>query len=187
MAKILLTIMALMEKGSVSVKLLTAFTVTLAVSPFAYFIDVVHKRVFNDHGILEVLVICIIADLITGIWKHLKQHTFDWKRLYTGLIEKVGISMIGMIIFNSIGSIEELSKLAGFKEWLVLVGKLTNVLYVGGSALNNLYVVSGGQFPPVGWMKRMKAFNSDLDLKELTKGSEDMNTNNQNNTTDGTA
>jgi len=160
---------AILEKGTLPMKVGSCFLFALSISPLAWLIKLVREHVIRDTGFIEVLLICLLMDMIIGIWKHLKQRTFDWKRLYTGLIEKVGITFIGMVVFNLISDIKEWSHLVTVKEYIILVGKLTNLFYVAGSAFNSMYIITGGKFPPLGWMKRMHSFDDSLNPEDLTK------------------
>lgn len=165
--KIMLAL-AYLEYGNGLEKITGTLLLTVVASPLAAFYAYMHNNIFTDSDFLNVIVICLLADMIGGMWKHYRLHTFSWKRLYLGLLEKIGVSFLGMILFNSIFSIHQWQGIDSAKNYLILIGKLANLLYICGSCFNNLYVITGGKFPPVGFMKRMANFNETLDTNKLT-------------------
>lgn len=157
-----------LEYGSIGQRVQSSVFLSITVSPIMYGFHLISKYVFTDREFVEVLFILLLADLITGMLKHLKTHTFSFKELFLGLLEKIFVSAVGMILFNALGSIQGLEKNEVLLNYFKLVGKLINAFYVGGSAFNNLFLLTGGKFPPVGWMKRMKNFNISGTVEDLT-------------------
>ncbi len=160
--------LAYLENGTGAQKVTGTLMLTIFAAPFAAFYTFLSKNIFTDNQFLNWIVVCLIIDMVAGMWKHYKLHSFSWKRLYLGLLEKIGVSFLGMVLFNSIFSIHEWGGIDSAKNYLILIGKLANLMYICGSCFNNLYVITGGKFPPVGWMRRMSNFNETLDTKNLT-------------------
>ena len=165
----LLTTFAVIEKGTLPMKLGASLLFVTWVSPLAWIWHGLRVHIISDTSFVKALALCLFVDLFCGVWKHWKQHTFDWKRLYVGFIEKCGMSFLGMIVFNSITGLQEWEHAATIRDYLILVGKLTCLIYVAGSAFSSMYIITGGKFPPVGWMRRMKNFNETLDVDEFKK------------------
>lgn len=163
---------ALME-GNTLAKLTGAVMLSVPTSIVGWLLSMVQVNVLTD-----MRVVLLIIDLATGVWKHLLQRDFCWRRLYTGFLQKLVISFLGMTVFNVLGNLQELSEMDGLRAYLILCGKLVNIFYVGGSAFNNMFIITGGKFPPVGWMERMKNFNRTADIGQLTTSHEDDNSNN---------
>ena len=42
------------------------------------------------------------------------------------------------------------------------------ILYPAGSAMVNLSIITDGVFPPIGWMKKLKNFNENVNLHEFS-------------------
>lgn len=164
----LLIPLAYLEHGNGFEKVSGTLMLTAVAAPFAAFYAFITHGIFTDVLFLNWIVVCLCIDMIAGIWKHLKLYTFSWKRLYLGLIEKIGVSFLGMVLFTSLFSIREWNGIDAAKNYLILIGKLANLLYICGSCFNNLYVITGGKFPPVGWMRRMANFNETLNTEKLT-------------------
>lgn len=174
MLKTLAVPFAMME-GNTFYQVAGAVIFAIPVSIIGWFLSLVELNVLADTRFAESLILLLFIDLVTGIWKHLKQKDFCWKRMYTGFLQKMVISFLGMTAFNVLGNVRELSELEGLRAYLILCGKLVNIFYVGGSAFNNMFIITGGKFPPVGWMERMKNFNRTTDISALNKPRETNN------------
>lgn len=170
---------AAMYQGGIAVKIEISALLALALTPFIWVMDKIAKLygayepIFNrDSEFLKILVLFLFFDLVLGMWKHWVQKTFDWTKMYKGLMTKIAISLIGMFLFNAFASIPELINFSEISVWIALTGKVMNIVYVGGSAFNNMFVLSGGKFPPVAFMQRFEKFNKTLSLN-VFKGSEE--------------
>lgn len=159
-----------LEYGTLPEKIGASAFMAITFSPVVWAMSLIHKYFFHDRDFVEIIFVLLIIDIATGLMKHLKTHTFSWSELFLGMIEKVFVSAIAMVTFNALGSIKDLEKNETIMLYFTLIGKLLNAFYVGGSAFNNLYIITGGKFPPVGWMKRMKDFNLSGNVEDLTNG-----------------
>jgi hypothetical protein len=157
-----------LETGSIQVKLFVSFLVSLAISPVAYFSKLFNTYIGVDIDFMSFIVVCISIDWITGMAKWYIRKKFDFKKMILGLFEKVAISGLGMVLFNGMGTIKELALHPDLQSYFLIVGKLAIFVYVGGSAMNNMYFITGGKFPPVGWMNRMKNFEETASLEDFT-------------------
>jgi phage-related holin len=168
----IIQLLAYIESGTRVQKIEASIFLAVLSSPLAYLITLFNKYVLTDKGFAEILFIFILGDLVTGGAKHLKLRNFSFKLMFTGLLEKIFVSIVGLVLFNALSLIEGLQQHETILDYFKVTGKLINAFYVGGSAFNNLYVLSGGKFPPLGWMKRMKSFNITGNLDELSKAQE---------------
>jgi hypothetical protein len=96
---------------------------------------------------------------------HWRKRDFSWNELFVKGVTKLFISLMAMICFNAIASIEGIP--SEVKVYILLVGKMMNLFYILGSAFNNMFYITGGQMPPKVWMLRMKEFNKTLEPKSL--------------------
>lgn len=167
MKETILTFMVLLEKGTVSVKVTISLCFSLLIAPIAWLIEHFQTTFFPDINYVFILSVAIAVDLFTGMWKHRKLHDFDFKDLYQGLLTKIAVSFCGAILFGGVTSISDFQNHPDIKSYLLLIGKIANFLYVAGSAWNNLFIITNGKFPPVGWMRRMKSFNENISLNDL--------------------
>ena len=164
---------SVMEYGAIKYKIGAIFLTSLLVSPLAWFSEFIRDNIIFSPKFAVGLVILLLADLLAGVIKHLKLHTFDWAELFKGVSVKIAITIMGMAVFKSLANFEEFDSLPSIRDYIILVGKIGNFLYIGGSAFNNMYIVTGGKFPPMAWMQRMKKFSNDLNVSSLVKESKD--------------
>lgn len=163
----LLLPLAYLEKGNFFVQLYTSLGITLVVSPFLASFDKIKSFLITDAKFFSVVMVLVLMDLLSGVYKHIKSGTFSYKKMYTGFLEKVFVSTIGMITFGFFGSVYELSHYVDIKTTIVLSGKFCNLVYVGGSVFSNLFIISGGEFPPAGWTKNIDAFKKNLNINNF--------------------
>lgn len=168
MQYIFIKTLMLLEQGSIFIKLSTSFVISFLISPFLYVCSSLHYYFFPEPDFIVIITIAIIVDWITGMMKWWLRKQFDFRKMIIGLLEKVAISYFAMILFNGLGAITELKEHPDLRSYLVLVGKLAIFFYVAGSAFNNMYFITGGKFPPVGWMNRMKNFEETADIDSFT-------------------
>lgn len=105
---------------------------------------------------------CIAVDHIIGTIYHLRQRDFTLKRNAVGLVTKIGLCAGAALMFEIIQHAMRDAPLV--YEYLKMVTRLIVLLYPAGSAFMNMSALTNGVFPPIGWIKKIKAFNSDLDL-----------------------
>ncbi len=149
-------------------KMLNSITISLTVVPILYLGDLVDMYFLFDIGFLEILLISLTGSLFMGIWKHLKLRTFSKTRMLLGFIEQITIVVVALIMFNAFSHIKEFARHQDAMDYFNLLWKTIVVSYPATSLFNSMYYVTNGKFPPVGWMKRMKNFQKNLNLQELT-------------------
>ncbi len=154
-------------KGRI-VRLEATLFLTFLFSPIVYLKDLLFGFVFPDIVFVKVLFFLFGADLFTGMRKHWKLHDFSFKALCTGFAEKLFLVWAVYIVCNAVTQITELQEYEQVVNGFRLLSKLVISVYIGGSAFNNVYVISGGRFPPLGWMKRMRSFNITGNPSDLT-------------------
>lgn len=123
----------------------------------------VHNLIF-----LVIILSVYLTDIVLGMFKHWKLKDFSFKDLVTHAMLKIGIGFASMLIFNAFGFVLQ-DDAAFVKTYFILVGKLLTLTYYAGSAFNSMSVLTGGKFPPLAWMERMKEFNKTLNPKTLTQ------------------
>jgi hypothetical protein len=132
-----------------------------------YFMEYYRLVIIENKTFIVLLFSAFVADVILGMWAHLKKKDFSWTELFTKALTKIGVSLLAMILFNAIAGVEGVGE-SGIKVYILLVGKLMNLFYITGSAFNNMFYITDKKFPPIAWMKRMKEFNTTLDTSKLT-------------------
>lgn len=137
--------------------------------PAMYLAELFNIYFFFDIQFIEIVVIFITAALVMGAWKHWRLKTFSHTRLILGLIEQTLIVTISMVTLNAFTLLNELKHSEDAVKYFNLVWKLAILVYLGISIAKSMTIITNGKFPPIGFIRRMKSFNSTLDIGELTK------------------
>ena len=146
--------------------MLVAIFATL-ISPLVY-----SAQRFIDLNIDYVLLwfIFVLSDMVTGLWKHWKTKTISFRDFILKTMEKVFVSFCGLSVFSAFAL--SFATDSFIQHYLMLFGQISISVYIGGSALTNLYVITSGKFPPIAFMERLKNFNKDGVIEGLTKNKE---------------
>lgn len=130
----------------------------------------------DNEVFLSFVFMAITADLITGVWKHLKKGTFSFKEMTYGLLQKTAVVIMGYVLFEMIHQIvDDVEFIAIYFKVLL---QLVVILYPAGSAMDSLSIITDGKFPPIGWMKKKNKFNEDLDLNNFKTRNDEGNDSN---------
>lgn len=165
--KYILSLILLLEYGNKKSQIISAVMLGIMTSPFAWMVQKFNYYILVDKDFACIVLLSIIIDFLSGILKHWKLHDFDFKELAMGLLIKTFVAYMGMVLFSNLTLIQEVKDIEWLADKVKLVGKLSVLFYLSGSAFNNLYIISGGKYPPMSWMKRMKGFEKSLDISDL--------------------
>jgi hypothetical protein len=154
----------------IKMKILLCLFLSIAASPIAYVIDYYSGIICDNKKFIVLVFSAFLVDVACGIWKHLKAKDFSFRELMTKAMTKIAISFLAMVLFNALAGMEGIDE-SGIKVYLLMIGKLMNLIYLSGSAFNNIYFITEGKFPPIAWMNRMKNFNETLNPEKITQDS----------------
>jgi hypothetical protein len=158
--------LALIHKGTIAVKLQSSGVLALSISPFVYAVDKIMDWTTLNQEYVSFVFIAIMIDHILGTIIHgLIKKDFSLKKNIIGLFTKVGLVVAMGFLFEGIQSIVKEDSFA--KEYLIIVLRLTVFLYPAGSAFMNSAIITKGKFPPIGWINKIKSFQTDLDIAKL--------------------
>lgn len=104
----------------------------------------------------------LIADLIIGIWKHMKSGTFSPKMMIMGFCQKIGLVIL--VYFLTEAFIQIISDANLDSVYFKVATKLMIFIYPAGNALVNVGIITNGKFPPLGFLKKFEKFNKTLDV-----------------------
>ena len=125
-----------------------------------------------------VFVFCAIAidHLLGSIIHAFYKRDFTFKKNLSGLLTKIGACIAGYMMFIMMHEIiKDVDYIAIYFKVLL---QLTVFIYPAGSALGNLSILTGGKFPPIGWMNKIAKFQENLELENFkTKKDENENFN----------
>jgi hypothetical protein len=161
--------------GQMKDQIINAFVVGIAFSPFAYLLEHITDWSIANQGYMYWVFIAVSLDHLLGSWNHYFHYKdFNFRKNAKGLIEKGAIVLMGGLIFEGIGYFLESDTL--LRDYLSLVLRLSIFMYPANSAIDNLFIFSGGKFPPSAFMNWKKNFNKDFSLpnKEGFKDKEEI-------------
>jgi hypothetical protein len=151
----------------IHIKLLMSLLLSAIIGALLAIVEYYKLIIIENKTFLILIFSAFICDVILGMWKHLKAKDFSFHELFTKALTKIAISFLAMVLFNAMAGVEGIGE-TPIKIWLLMVGKLLNIIYISGSAFNNMYYITDKKFPPYAWISRMKEFNKTLDTSKLT-------------------
>lgn len=148
-----------------------SFVLSICISPLLWLLTYItgyaNKVFLRDQDFIAGIVTVVIIDAFFGAWKWIKISKFNERRLAVGILEKLIICILAMVIFNVLiigaGEHEEIV------SYMNLLAVLVIILYPALSAFKNMFFISKGKFPPIGWMRKMESFNSTANIDEIFK------------------
>lgn len=149
-------------------KIKASFMLGAAVSPFAFLLQQLTNWYITNQLTIFIVSGAIIADWISGIWKHLKLKTFSIKLNGIGLLTKTGMVVLGSFLAEGLGHYTGNDNVLSTS--LITILRLSIFMYPAGSCWMNIGVITNGVFPPMAWINRIKSFNQNLSIKDLTDG-----------------
>lgn len=165
--KINLSLSLLIEKfaefGSLG-KMLLVFIFSTFLSPFIYGIE---RFIDGNVSYVVVWAVLLTADSATGIMKHWIAHTFSAQDFFIKATIKTFVSFCGLMVFSAFAF--SFSEKSFAEEYLLLFGRIAVSVYVGESALVNMYIITGKKFPPIAFMERLKNFKEQGSFDSFTK------------------
>lgn len=163
-----------LHKGAFGIKLLGSLKLALPLSITAWCIEKVTQWTITNGEYMGAVLVCILIDWIVGSLYHaLKLRDFTLKRNALGLLLKLSMCAGGGILFEIIQMVLHQATFA--YESLKIITRLVVILYPAGSAFMNMSALTGGAFPPIGWIKKIKAFNENLDLDRFNNDKKEEN------------
>ncbi len=163
MFNFLLKNLLLSNYGTVGQKL-SILTVTAAGSSVAGTLLLRAQGWYYENVSFMVLVfIAIAVDHIAGsLVHHFWLDDFKWPKNLAGLLNKVGVVVMGYILFEMV---REILKDTGFlAETFKVFLQLSVAMWPISSGLKNLWIMSNKRFPPEVWFKKIDRFNETGDV-----------------------
>lgn len=159
-----------LHKGAFVIKLYGALKLALPLSVLTWVVERFTAWGISNQEYIGGVLGCIAVDHLIGSIYHLRQRDFTIKRNAIGLVTKLALCAGAALMFEIIqGALREAPFIY---EYLKIITRLIVILYPAGSAFMNMSALTNGVFPPLGWMKKIKAFNENLDLDKF-KGKQD--------------
>lgn len=144
------------KKGGMAGALLMSFLTASAFSPYGQFIN---KYIYDDWEFLKYFAVALSVDLASGIVKNWLTKTICWEDGLIKFARKLFTCLSILVMFHVFVNFDEGSASAFAQEYLDMIKNLMILSFIGLSAITNIYEISGGKFPPLWLISRMKDFD----------------------------
>lgn len=139
---------------------------SMIVAPFILiFNKIVSWSMANQDYMLFVLG-AILLDWVFGTIKHWVENSFDLGSNAKGLIVKISLAVGGGFLFEGVTYLVGYSIIS---ETLQVITRTIVFLYPAISAWKNMNHLSGGEFPPKLWIKKVDKVYENMDIRNLKK------------------
>lgn len=163
----LIMFLALMKHGSAATQLTVMVLLTSLMGTLSVIIEVFNTYVFPDPNFKIVFAVLIIWDTIFGIIRHFKEKTFSPKQMFKGFGIKLVAGFAVMMCVKAIVGMPEMLILPYIADTLTLFTKSAIIGWVGFSLMGNVYILTGGKFPPALFMERFEKFSKSANPNDL--------------------
>lgn len=145
------------------------FVTSIVFTPLYLISDWFDLYIFSDWHFLNFFLVGLSLEIVLGIWKHVKLKTFNYRKLIEGVMWMLVGALVLMVLFNGILYIS-VSNEAGFAGgYIKFFYRFLILGYLLWSSSNSMFVISGGKFPPMFWMKRIGKYNKTGNTRDLLK------------------
>lgn len=109
-------------------------------------------------------VLVLFANIIFGMWRHMKTKSFDWKQFFIkNILMMVLVSSVYLILHRLHLSSGDNMLSEGFEAFI----QVLTLFYPASKAIKSIYIISNGTYPPDFIMKKIYNFEKEGDLKDL--------------------
>lgn len=151
--------------GDVKMQMFNAFYVAIFLSPITYIIESVTHWTYTNQDYISWVVLAIALDHAFGTFNHaFISKDFSWKENVKGLITKSASAFFGGMAFEGLAHF--LGTDSMLQSYVILVLRLAVFMYPTNSLIDNIFIFSGGKFPPSAFMNWKKKFNKDFSLPD---------------------
>lgn len=165
----LLLNLAKIHCGSLVVKLKASFNIALAISPIAFITEKMTDWYLTNQAYIYWVCFAILVDWFFGVIKHLFHNKdFNFKLMGVGILRKLTMAILAGALFEALPYFLKENNFVS--DGLLIITRLSVFIYPAGSAFMNMSIITNGAFPPIGWIKKIKAFNENLDLTQFKNG-----------------
>lgn len=165
--------LVIMHKGTAFLKFQSTFILAFLGAPFAFVTEGVLDWFHLNAEFISFVFGAVILDHLIGSYVHAYiKKDFTLKKNVQGFLMKT--ALIVAVFFIGRGMVNILGEDNLVATYFRTIMRLMVFLYPAGSALVNCSIITKGTFPPLGFIKKISQFNSNLDLSEFKeKGSDE--------------
>lgn len=138
----------------------------LHLAPVIFVLDLVNWWFKENQQFGTFMCIALLINLIVGVYFHLKQGTFQFKHFMFKNVEMASV-IIGVYIMLEMLRYTAGNNIAG--EIFKVLIQVTTLLYPTSKVLKNIFIITGGKYPPKFLMDKLYNFEKNGDLSEFFK------------------
>jgi len=118
-----------------------------------------------DHEVLSALPLLLLIDVFVGMRKWRVLRKFNTKLMYQGLMEKLVFCLIIMVVINIF--VLNLAGHADMADYMRLLGMFIVLSYPAISIFKNIFFLTNGRFPPIGFMAIWENFEKTASVDDI--------------------
>jgi hypothetical protein len=142
----------------------------LAFAPIAFILDQVSWWFSENKQFGTFMCMALVINMAVGLAYHLKKGSFQFKSFLKKNLEMVGVIIVVYIMLEMLRYTAG-NNLAG--EIFKVLIQVTTLLYPTSKVLKNIFIMTGGKYPPEFLMNRLYNFEKNGDLSEFFKSKKD--------------
>lgn len=141
------------------------------ISPIIYAIltmlGYIKKVVTYDSAIFFAVFFLVSIDTIVGIRKWIILKKFNDKKVVVGAFEKMFLCLCVMTVFNIFTM--RLEGHDDLQSYMKLFSFLIVLSYPTGSIFKNVFFITKGKYPPIGFMRKWENYEDTADIDQIFK------------------
>lgn len=132
--------------------------------------------IVNQWFMIYVFYAIAIDHILGSIVHAFIKKDFTFKKNATGLVMKISFCIAGYSLFVMIHEI--FKGIPFIADYFKILIQFIVFIWPAGSAMGNMSILTGGKFPPIGWMRKLEKFQENLDLDNFKTTKDESNTDN---------
>ncbi len=141
-------------------KLKALIVLSIISGPFVLALERLSSWQIQNSDYVHFVVGAVVVDhLIGSVYHAFYVRAFSLAKNAKGLITKLMLVVSIGYLFEGLNVLMQGESL--IKDYTVIVMRLFVFLYPAGSAFGNAYEITGGKFPPIGFMNKLRKFTGD--------------------------
>jgi len=151
--------------------------IALTASFLTPFLDSLKKYLLPNMDSLAIFTILLVLDVASGLFKHSgiwdkdAPNTLNKDEFFFKLLKKIFASAVWLVLVNAVEKYTADNAKVG--EYLDLFGMSVLIAWLVWSIAENLSVSTKGEFPPTGWLKRLRRVKDTGDIKQINNTEND--------------
>lgn len=139
---------------------------SMMIAPLLVVFDKIVSWTIDNQDYMLFVLGAILIDWVFGTVKHRIEKSFNWGDNAKGLVVKIALAVGGGFLFEGVTYLVGESLIS---DTLKAITRAIVFLYPAISAWKNMNILSGGEFPPKIWLKKVDKVYDNMDIKHFKK------------------